>query len=183
MLFCDRLPDAVWASAPREQRRRELAELLTDFAKSFPSLSYRLVLDASLINAQAVTTASDRHINVYGGLVFHPGIGTDSLVLTILHETGHHLSNGRRSQINRTIACECEADFWAITTGATLLAEQSGRTFRLTTALRELSALHSLDQTASYIAENANRWSCEWSIRRQALLTKTAPSGGCFNQP
>jgi hypothetical protein len=181
MLFCDRLSDAMWASAPRRQRRRELARILTDFVLSFPSLSYRPVLDARAINAQAVTTASGRHINIYGGLAFHPGIGTDSLVLTLLHETGHHLSVGRRSQINQTIACECEADYWATTTGAALLADRSGRTFRLTRALEELSVLHSLDQTDSNSADNTNCWSRGWSIRKQALLAKTPLCGSCSN--
>jgi hypothetical protein len=183
MLFCDRLSDPIWAAVPREERRREVAEILADFSLSFPQLSYRPVFDASLINAQAVTTATGRHVNIYGGLVFHPGIGANSLVLTLLHETGHHLSDGCRSPINRTIACECEADHWAITEGAALLAQRSGRVFQLTIALKELSAIYSLArETGSHAAGLATCWSCEWSTRRQALLAKTRPCGGCFIQ-
>ena len=182
MLFCERLPDAVWESVPREQKRRDCADILADFALSFPSLSYRPIFDTSLINAQAVTTAAGRYINVYGGLVFHPSIGKDSLVVTLLHETGHHLSGGLRSPINRTIACECEADHWAITEGAALLARRSGRVFQLTIALQELSGIHSLAQMGSYIAAPATCWSCEWSTRKQALLAKSPPCGGCFVQ-
>jgi hypothetical protein len=180
MLFCDRLPDAIWAAAPHEERRREFADILTDFALSFPQLSYRPVLNTNLINAQAVTTAAGRYVNVYGGLVFHPGIGANSLVLALLHETGHHLSDGLRSPINRTIACECEADHWAIMDGAAWLARRSGRVFQLTVALNELSAIYSLAQTGNHTAAPARCWSCEWSARRQALLAKTPPSGGCY---
>jgi hypothetical protein len=182
MLFCYRLPNAVWAAAPREERIRELIDILADFSLSFPELSYRPILDSNLINAQAVTTASGRHISIYGGLVFHPGITANSLVVTLLHETGHHLSQGCRSPLNRTIACECEADYWAITEGSALLARRSGRVFQLHVALKELSMIDSLGQAERHLTAPATCWSCEWSTRRQALLAKTPPCGDCFIQ-
>lgn len=179
MLFCDRLPSTVWESLPREQKRRECSEILADFAFSFPSLTYRAILDTNLINAQAVTTAGRRYVNVYGGLVFYPGIGANSLVTVLLHETGHHFSGGRRSHINPTLACECEADHWAITEGARLLASRSGRVFELTVALQELNGLYSLSQMGLSLT-STRCWSSEWSVRKQALLNNFLPCGDCI---
>ena len=84
-----------------------------------------------------------RHVNIYGGLAFHPKLGLDSLVLATLHEAGHHLSVGSRSPQNVTLACECAADFWSVTEGAFLLRERSGRHFRLDIALEEFSRIGS----------------------------------------
>lgn len=179
MLFCERLPASVLNSVPREQRRRECTKILADFATSFPSVKYRPLLDINLINAQAVTTLAARYVNLYGGLVFHPGIGEQSLLIVLLHETGHHLSPGRRSSINQTLACECEADHWAITEGADLLARQSGRVLQLAVAVQELSCIHSLAQRASQCLAPLRCWSGDWSARKQALLRQIPARGDC----
>jgi hypothetical protein len=78
MLFCDQIGrGSVGMGASQAEALRACRDFDTDFSLSFPSLSYRPVPDARLINAQAVTTASGRYINIYGGLIFHPSIGAD----------------------------------------------------------------------------------------------------------
>jgi hypothetical protein len=175
MLFCDRLSDEEWALAPREERQRLLQEIMTDFSLSFPSLSFRLQLNFPLINAQAVTTVAGRHVNIYGGLAFHPKLGSDSLVLATLHEAGHHLSEGSRSPQNVTLACECAADFWSVTEGVFLLRERSGRKFRLDLALEEFSRILPDDLMSLNVSGDrlSGCWSHGWSVRKNALLRRT----------
>jgi hypothetical protein len=184
MLFCDRLSEDEWARAPREARRRELEELMKDFALSFPALSFRLLLSCSLINAQAVTTVAGRHVNIYGGLALHPELGLHSLVLAILHEVGHHLSDGPRSPKNVTLACECAADFWSINEGAVLLKERSGRQFGLDKALEELGRI--LPEKQISIDRNFDQsswcWSSGWSVRKNALLQQKPIGRSCCKQ-
>jgi hypothetical protein len=184
MLFCERLSDEEWALAPREERQRQLQEMITDFSLSFPSLSFRLELNFPLINAQAVTTAAGRHVNIYGGLAFHPKLGLDSIVLAALHEAGHHLSMGSRSPQNVTLACECAADFWSVTEGASLLRERSGRSFRLDTALEEFSRILLDDLVSLDSSENRLSWcwSRDWSVRKHALLRRTPIGLSCCQQ-
>jgi hypothetical protein len=181
MLFCERLSDEEWALAPRQERQRLLQEIMTDFWLSFPSLSFRLEVNSPLINAQAVTTVAGRHVNIYGGLAFHPKLGPDSLVLATLHEAGHHLSMDTRSPQNVTLACECAADFWSITEGAFSLRQRSGRNFQLDLALEEFSCilpddLMSLNFDGNQLSEC---WSHGWSVRKKALLRRTPIAFSC----
>jgi len=172
MLFCQRLSDQEWALAPRKERQLQLQEIVMDFSTSFWPISFRLQLDFRLINAQAVTMVAGRHVNIYGGLAFHPELGPDALVLVILHEAGHHLSKGPRSPQNATLACECAADYWSVTEGAVLLKERSGRHFGLDKALEALSRILPEDQISSCEKDNSSRWCwCRgWSVRKDALL-------------
>lgn len=175
MLFCDRLSDDVWANAPNDQRKHQLRGIMKDFALSFAPISFRLELNFNLINAQAVTTAAGRHVNIYGGLAFHPKLGPDSLVLATLHEVGHHLSEECRSHHNVTLACECAADYWSVTEGTYLLRKRSGKSFRLDSALDEFSRI--LPHDPDSVDQNENQpplcWSHGWPARKRALLKQS----------
>ena len=175
MLFCDRLSDDVWANAPNHQRKHQLRGIMKDFALSFAPISFRLELNFNLINAQAVTTAAGRHVNIYGGLAFHPKLGPDSLVLATLHEVGYHLSEECRSHHNVTLACECAADYWSVTEGTYLLRKRSGKSFRLDSALDEFSRI--LPHDPNSVDQNENQpplcWSHGWPARKRALLKQS----------
>ena len=181
LLFCERLSAEEWAHAPREERRRQLQEIITDFRLSFPAISFRLELSCPLINAQAVTTVAGRHVNIYGGLAFHPKLGSDALVLAALHEAGHHLSTGSRSLQNVTLACECAADFWSLNEGTILLQKRSGRVFRLDAALDEFSRIFPEISTSSECNDDRSSrcWSRGWLIRKEALLKRTPIGHSC----
>jgi hypothetical protein len=183
MLFCERLSDQEWALAHREERQHQVQEIVSDFSTSFSPISFRLQLEFRLINAQAVTVLAGRHVNIYGGLAFHPELGPDALVLVILHEAGHHLSKGPRSPQNATLACECAADFWSVTEGPVLLKQRSGRHFGLGKALGELSRILPDGQISSGEENNSSRWCwCRgWSVRKDALLGQRQTGLSCCN--
>ena len=67
-----------------------------------------------------------RIVRLYGGLALHPKVNDDALIFALLHETGHLLASGRRFASDPMLACDCEADKWAISEGAEILHRRVG---------------------------------------------------------
>ena len=84
--------------------------------KTFPDLTFQVLLDSSMINAMALRLHDKRNVTICGGLALHPRLATNSLTFILLHETGHHLAEGCRLPRDPALACECAADHWAATT-------------------------------------------------------------------
>ena len=165
--------DHVAPGAGQQDRSRDrhdlLSELVSVFARCFPSIRYRVLGSVNVVNAQASVAQDGWLVDLLGGLVFHRAIGRDGLIWTLLHETGHHLGKGSRLPW-ADLACECTADRWALTRGRKRLRAE-GIEFDLGTALGEI-------ERASR-PTNARRGSkpahglcvaTNWRKRKQALI-------------
>jgi hypothetical protein len=177
MLFSGRLSERkVLKSA---DRLILLETLIGDFVKAFPDLKFELQLDFAVINAQAIALGDKRIVAIYGGLALHPKLGAEALTFIILHEAGHHLAKGCRSKRDRSLACECASDHWAVTVGADTLLEKSGRRLRLRAAVAELDQVMSPRQPPkdgyTKKASTSGCWAKGWSLRRRALFDLAQP--------
>src|SRR3954467_13416834 len=82
---------------PVEQQNRSrqrlscLTRLIAIFEASFSSVHYRIETDISAVNAQASFSNGKNLVDIGRRLAFHPAIRHDGLVVTLLHETWHHL--------------------------------------------------------------------------------------------
>jgi hypothetical protein len=115
-------------------------------------------------------------VDVFGGLAFHPLIRHDGLVFTLLHETGHHLSEGCKLSPDcklpwAQLACECSADRWAITDGRKAL-RTNGADFRLDAALQQIEQAvgPKAREIPSRPTARTSCWSINWQKRKRALL-------------
>jgi hypothetical protein len=176
MLFCDHLSNQEVLEAKKTNREDLLEELLIDFRKTFPDLTFELQLDFSIINAQALRLGNNRLVTVYGGLALHPSLGLDGLTLIVLHEVGHHLAEGCRSKRDPSLACECVADHWAVTTGMANLCLKTDRSLQMQVAVEELDQVMGPRQPSkgeySKTIKRSGCWAGGWSSRRQALLVR-----------
>jgi hypothetical protein len=174
LFFNKRLADEADHCNAKAQRLEQLAGLQADLNSAFPSITFRLELGSNLINAQAVTTAAGRHVNIYGGLAYNRRLSTHSLTLILLHEAGHHLSRGCRLPWNPLLACECAADSWSVNEGIELLCSRKPEMkFGLQQAIRELNPLLSGKTSGSrHTARFSPCWSLNWSARKSALLRR-----------
>ena len=127
-------------------RRALLNAIVADFRKTFPDLRFELRSEFRIINAQAITLGDERYVIVYGGLAYHPKLGSDSLTFVLLHETGHHLASGRRLPLYKSLACECASDYWAVSQGADMLKCNSGRDLNIGFAVEELSQILEIER-------------------------------------
>ena len=118
-----------------DERKELLQAIILDFAKAFPDLKFEIQADSRTINAQAIFRANIRIVRLYGGLAFHPLIGSDVLAFTLLHEVGHHLSSGGRLAFCKNVGCECAADRWAVTNGVSRLKKGTRREFQMEKAI------------------------------------------------
>jgi hypothetical protein len=185
MLFSDRLSEQEMLEAKGTNREALLDSLLNDFQNAFPDLTFELGLDFPIINAQALALADKRVVKIYGGLALHPKLGAESLTFITLHEAGHHLARGCRSKRDRSLACECASDYWAVTVGANKLLQKSGRRLQLRAALEELDQVMSSGQASKHgytkedrytkKASTSGCWAREWSLRSRALFERTRP--------
>jgi hypothetical protein len=171
MLFGDRLSPRDIVNAKKAGREALLEAILSDFRTAFPDIAFELKLDFSSINALAMNLQDERKVTIYGGLALHPKLGADSLVFVLLHETGHHLSDGCRLVRDPALACECAADRWAMTEGSEQLLKASGRRFDVDAALSELSVMMTTGQQsrAKYSRKMVVCWAKSWDLRRRAL--------------
>jgi hypothetical protein len=185
MLFSGRLSKQEVHEAKEANRERLLETLLNDFRKAFPDLTFQLQLDFTIINAQAVRLKDEPTVTIYGGLALHPMLGAEALTFILLHEVGHHLAEGCRSGRDRSLACECASDYWAVTVGMNTLLEKSGRHFRVRAALEELSRIMSPIQVSkgryTKTISSSACWAGGWRLRSRALLEPAQPSAiaGC----
>jgi len=166
-----------------ESRLCEIAIIISEVKTSFPNIEYELDVNSRTANAQAYARVKDRVVRLYGGLAFHPMVGTDALVFALLHETGHHFALGRRFANDPMLACDCSADQWAVTVGAETLQHSSGRKLNIVRALNELDAMISSTQDASKRLLMGTRGSCapahgcwasHWPIRKLCLSSGRA---------
>lgn len=65
------------------------------------------------VNARALRKEHQWYIEVYGGLLNHPDIGEDELLLILCHELGHHLAGEPTASRGGWSACEGQADYWS----------------------------------------------------------------------
>jgi hypothetical protein len=187
MLFCDRLSEQEVLEAKAANRESMLKMLLDDFGKAFPDLTFELQLDFRIINAQAMRLQDKPTVIIYGGLGLHPRLGAQSLTFIILHEVGHHLAEGCRSARDRSLACECASDYWAVTVGTDTLFQKSGRRLRMRAALEELNQVMSPRQPSKGMytkrTSTTGCWARGWSARSRALLERAqspAITGCCI---
>ena len=153
-----------------------LEALLTDVRQAFQTIEYVLVPNSRTVNAQALAIGRSRHVRLYGGFVFHPLIGVDSLIFALLHETGHHLAPGPRFASDPMLACDCAADCWAITNGVRTLQHCSGRAFDLQKALNEVTIIAASSEVRERPRKARKRpsrahqcWAANWRDRRMRL--------------
>ena len=121
-----------------DDRLSDIDTIFSEVTAAFPNIEYELDADSRTANAQAYVRVNARVVRLYGGLAFHPAIGIDALVFTLLHETGHHFAPGRRFANDPMLACDCSADQWAVTSGSETLQRISRRRLNIAKALDDL---------------------------------------------
>lgn len=165
------------------KRRSLLSAILASFARAFPGLTFQLVADSPVTNAQAVVLHRRRYVCLYGGLAFNPSAGQDAITFTLLHETGHHLARGCRLPWDPRLACECVADHWAVTQGINVLRTRGGTRITLAAAIRELNVIFAerINGRARRAITNGDGcWALQWSARRRNVLARRRPGeAGC----
>jgi hypothetical protein len=187
MLFCDRLSELEMVEAKKTGRETLIRGIVSDFQNTFPDLTFKLQLNFRSINAIAMRLQDRRSVTIYGGLALHPSLAADSFTFVLLHESGHHLADGCRLVRDPSLACECVADYWALTTGADRLQQQSGRCLNVDAALAELSDVMGSPGTGQklntiYSERRVSAcWAKTWTLRSRALHQRTRPptSIGC----
>jgi len=99
------------------RRKRVADEVIERFSKAFPGVTYRLLWNSRIINAQAWRLGEARNVYLYGGLVRHRKITVAGLALTLAHETGHHLGGKPRDPVMTWMTWQGQADYWAASIG------------------------------------------------------------------
>ncbi len=164
-----------------DERNGLLQEIILDFAEAFPNLKFEIQAQSRTINAQAIFRAKTRIVRLYGGLAFHPLIGSDALAFTLLHEVGHHLSSGGRLAFCKNMGCECAADRWAVTKGMTRLKKGTGRALQMEKAIEGLDALNARTLNREPAQTNKSNsedgltmcWALAWPKRKLHLTGLT----------
>jgi hypothetical protein len=175
MLFANASAEQFGDRRSVGERRRLVESIFTDFRKTFPGVEYEHDEKSGTVNAQAIARDSARLVRMYGGLGFHPSIGADGIVFTLLHETGHHLATGGRLAFRPDLGCECAADRWALTRGSAELRKRTKRTFDIGKAIADLDALSngSLRRVPADSAPTEEGppacWALDWQKRRLHL--------------
>jgi hypothetical protein len=113
------------------RRRKSASHLISLFARAFPQITYRLIWDSPLINAQAWRLGKGRNVYLYGGLVRHPVITRAGLAVALAHETGHHLGGQPRDPDMTWMSWQGQADYWAAHVGMPAVFGDSARTLTL----------------------------------------------------
>lgn len=110
------VPALLWPIEATWPKRRART-LLKQFQERWPELSYDVDLAVDVVNAQAFLDQGVRRIHLYGGLVRHRHVGRAGLVVTLAHETGHHLGGPPYHDSYRWLSSEAQANRWAQTVG------------------------------------------------------------------
>lgn len=164
----------------RSSRRRDILEPVFQAVRAaFSSIEFSVLGNISAINAQACISNSVRRVNVCGGLAYHPAIGHDALVFVLLHETGHHLSNGCRMRWFPELACDCAADHWAVTEGREIVARH-GCDYVVIRALEQIEEASGARSKPVSKTPNSRCPSLDWRRRRRQLQSGTIfPKAKC----
>ncbi|MGY2805303.1 MULTISPECIES: M48 family metalloprotease [unclassified Bradyrhizobium] len=118
MCFLDWPIEVQQAARKADARRKRLTEeLVVRFARKFPQITYTLIWDSPLINAQAWRLGEQRNVYLYGGFVRQPAITRAGLALALAHETGHHLGGAPYDPAMTWMTSEAQADHWAAVSG------------------------------------------------------------------
>ena len=158
----------------RTARRYALVEkILGIFRTSFPELNFRILDRVTAVNAQASILDNVRSVNLFGGLAYHREIGHDALVFILLHETGHHLGQGCRLPWMQELACDCAADFWAVTEGQAQL-QKSNSGFAIGPALRQIESAANLKSRVSVKVGRPKCSFLSWATRKRRLMDAKA---------
>jgi len=163
------------------QRWALVESLIAAFQTAFGGLNFQLIAASPTINAQAIVLGQSPCVRIYGGLAFHPLLGSDAITFALLHETGHHLAVGCRQPWNPWIACECVADQWAANEGSEILERTTGHGLNARRALESLEAVvddcvcyrkDQLDEPDAPLQDPRACWALSWSKRKQSILLK-----------
>lgn len=174
MLFASLPRNTIDDSRLFEERTDQLEDIFIDLHRAFPEIEFELDSASQTVNAQAIEHGDIRIVRLYGGLAFHRLIDPDGLVLTLLHEIGHHLAAGGRLTPNSRLACECMADRWALTKGAARLAKLTGRRLAIDRAVANLERLTTPKDAAASRQDAGPRkcWGWSWPKRKHLLATR-----------
>jgi hypothetical protein len=176
MLFSAPILDARFALRYSSDRWDLLRKLFILVRHSFSEIEFQLIADSNTINAQAVVLGQSRCVRLYGGLAFHPHIGPQALLLTLLHEVGHHLAVGSRLAWNPMLACDCVADRWAAKEGAEGLKSTTGYLLDVENAANDLECIMDFEScskelTHEKIIQFAERcWALSWPSRKANII-------------
>ena len=159
----------------QRQRRRLILDLLERFGREFPEITYELLWESPLVNAQAWRFGSARYVRVYGGLARHPAITKYGLVFMLAHETGHHLGGPPRDPAMPWMTWQGQADYWAASVAMPRIygPRARGATFR---AAREIVALHRMSASELEDDEPDLSPECRYCILRSGALGQGIPS-------
>ena len=188
MLFTNASKELFEDRRSVDERRHLLESISADVSQAFPSLQFEHDENSRTVNAQAIMHGPTRLVRLYGGLGFHPLIGGDGIVFTLLHEAGHHLATGGRLAFCPDLGCECAADRWALTRGRAELEKRTGRIFDIGRALASLDVLsgssprHLADDIPQSEAGPTKCWALDWRKRRLHLagLTRMPAIRTCY---
>jgi hypothetical protein len=178
MLFADSAPRNQLNARQLEERLVVVDTILRTFSVAFPGLQFELLGQSKIINAQALVSNGQRQIKIYGGLAFHPFAGGNVIGFILLHEVGHHLAEGHRLPGEPSLACECAADHWAVTSGLRILAASGWSNFSLETAMGEFDMILAWYSQFVDIPAYCNKgtmkddgcWALDWTGRRRNLF-------------
>jgi hypothetical protein len=177
MLFASLPRNAIDDPRSREDRTDRLESIFSDLHRAFPEIEFELDAASLTVNAQAIDHGDIRIVRLYGGLAFHRLIDHNGLVLTLLHEVGHHLAAGGRLSANSRLACECMADRWALTKGAARLEKITGRRLAIDKGLASLDRLAASPAQGTAPHERAGPptcWGWSWPRRKHQLASRRA---------
>lgn len=189
MLNAVAIPENVYLCRS-PSRRLDIQTIFSEVRATFPGIVYELDAGSRTANAQAYTRLNVRVVRLYGGLAFYPQIGIDGLVFTLLHEIGHHFARGRRFASDPMLACDCNADRWAVTIGTEALQSVCGRNLDISRAVNELELMICSIQCASErptgrpitaVSKTApGCWASNWDARKFHLINRQLrPAGRC----
>jgi len=114
MCFLDWPTEVEKGPRKSDSRRKRLAEeLIARFEQAFPQITYTLLWDSQLINAQAWRLGEQRNVYLYGGLVRDRAVTRAGLAVALAHETGHHLGGEPYDSFMTWMSSEEQSDKWA----------------------------------------------------------------------
>jgi hypothetical protein len=174
MLFASLPRNMIDDPRSRDDRAEQLEDIFSDLRRAFPEIEFELDAASRTVNAQAIEHGDIRIVRLYGGLAFHRLIDQDGLLLTLLHEIGHHLAAGGRLTASSRLACECMADRWALTKGTARLERLTGRSLAVGKAIANLDRLTNPPTAGAKVGRTAGPaecWGWNWP-RRKRLLGK-----------
>ncbi len=134
-------------------RRRQATELVDLFSRKFSELTYQLIWESPLINAQAWRLGEVRNVYLYGGLVRHPTITRAGLALTLAHETGHHLGGYPRDPFMKWMTWQGQADYWAANTGMRMIFGERALALTLRGARQITELQRELSESFNHICD------------------------------